>query len=136
MIQWNRGRAHEDQDEAHHEGAQDAPLEDPGLVVGPDLEILEDHDEDEHVVDRERLLDHVARQELDRVVDRQVEGDPRAEEKRHPHPHHAPDGGLLHRDRVVVLAGQEQVDVQHRRDDDVENDPHHELVAHGVSLSV
>ena len=38
---------------AHHDGAEDAPLQHLGLELGGHIEVLEDQDEDEQVVDRE-----------------------------------------------------------------------------------
>ena len=55
-----------DHDAAHHDRAQDAPLEHPGLQRCRDIEILKDQDEDEEVVDAERQLDEVAGVVLER----------------------------------------------------------------------
>jgi len=49
-----------DEGSAHEDGAEDSPEEDAGLLEGLDLEEAEEQQEDEEVVDGERLFDGVA----------------------------------------------------------------------------
>ena len=57
--------AGEDERRAQHEGAEDAPEQHPVLQLLRHLEVGEDDQEDEQVVDRERVLDQVAGDELE-----------------------------------------------------------------------
>ncbi len=59
-----QGHPGEDEDGSHHQGSEDAPEEDPELVLRGDGEVGEEHRPDEHVVDGEALLDQVASQVL------------------------------------------------------------------------
>ena len=45
-----------------HEGARDAKQQHATLILGGNVELREDHDEDEDVVDRQRLLEQVRRE--------------------------------------------------------------------------
>jgi hypothetical protein len=56
--------AHQDHHGAQHDGADDADHQHPLLVVRGHREVGEDHQEHKDVVDRQRLLDQVAGQEL------------------------------------------------------------------------
>src|SRR5262249_38295987 len=58
--------AGEDERRPEHERAEDAPGEHAVLALERHAKRREDHDEDEDVVDRERLLDEVAGGELER----------------------------------------------------------------------
>ncbi|MCY1242189.1 hypothetical protein D9M72_551350 [compost metagenome] len=53
---------------AHDDGAEHAIEQDAALQLWRHGEIAEDHHENEHVVDRQRLLDQVARQEFERCT--------------------------------------------------------------------
>ena len=53
-------RAGDDEDRAHDERAEDPPEQHAVLVGLRHREVREDHEEDEDVVDRQRLLDQVA----------------------------------------------------------------------------
>ena len=63
---WMQGGADGDEDRAEDERAQDAEEEHAVLVLGRDREVVQHHHEHEDVVDGERVLDHVAGQELER----------------------------------------------------------------------
>jgi hypothetical protein len=73
-VELEEERAERDEDRPEDEGPEDPPVEDPVLVGGRDAEELEKDDEDEDVVDRERLLDDVARQELQEDLPRRGAG--------------------------------------------------------------
>ena len=60
-----QGDAAGDEEAAHQHRACDSPEEDLGLVGGLDLEEAEEQQEDEEVVDRHRLFEHVAGEVLD-----------------------------------------------------------------------
>jgi hypothetical protein len=82
------------------------------LVPGRDGEVGEEQSEDEHVVDREALLDQIAREVLGATV--------RAREQPHAEPEHeaerdpagAGDGGFPHGHLVGVPVEHEQVEGQ------------------------
>ena len=61
-----QGDAAGDEEAAHEHGAGDSPEEDFGLVGGIDLEEAEEEQEDEEVVDGERLFERVAGEVLGR----------------------------------------------------------------------
>src|SRR5690606_29940234 len=56
-------RAEHDENRAHDERTQDPPEQDPVLVLTRNRECREDDDEDEDIVDRQRLLDQITREE-------------------------------------------------------------------------
>ena len=85
---------------AHDERAEDPPEQDAVLVAGRDAEVAEDEDEDEDVVDAQRLLDQVARQVLEPRLRPHEDVDAHAEEQRERHPHDAPARGLPEGDLV------------------------------------
>ena len=60
----DQSHASENQQESHDQCTQDAPVQDPGLVKGRDVEVTEYHYKDEHVVHGQALLDDVAGQKL------------------------------------------------------------------------
>jgi hypothetical protein len=120
-----------DEDCAEHERAQDPEEQHPVLVGGGHGEVAEDHHEHEYVVDRERVLDHVAGQELERGLQRRLVGieardrhEPRVlreapaheeveaevEEQRQRDPDDAPAGGLADRHRVGLAVEDAQVE--------------------------
>src|SRR5207248_6947215 len=94
--------AGEDEGAAHDQGADDAPEKHAVLVRGGDAEGGKDDDEHEDVVDGERLLDQVAGRELHRSLRTEPAVDRRREQRRQSHPDHAPDAGLLERDRMCL----------------------------------
>jgi hypothetical protein len=77
-----RRDAGDDADRAHRQGADDAPEEHPPLARGRDLERREDQDEDEEVVDAQRLLDDVGGQEGHGVGAPELDVDAAAETER------------------------------------------------------
>jgi hypothetical protein len=73
-------RARQDEDGAQQERADDAPEEHAVLVLAGDPEIAEDHQEDEQVVDRERVLDQVAGDELEPYLGAELPEQPGGED--------------------------------------------------------
>src|SRR5690606_6659003 len=95
-------------------------------------EVAEDHQEHEDVVDRQRLLDQVAGQELhaDAPAGLRAEALPRVppqpgvEGQRQRHPAHAPPGGFPEADLVrAAVAHQHQVGQQRERHHGAEHQP-------------
>ena len=120
---------------------EDAEEEHPVLIGRRHPEVGEHHDEDEDVVDGQRVLDHVPGQELERglpggqqgveaghghepSVEREVpphvEEEGQVEEEREGHPDDAPGGGLPDRDRVGLAV--EDPQVQGEQDEDEEQE--------------
>ena len=105
-------RAGGDERAAQHERAEDAVEEHAVLIGGRDREGAEDQRPDEHVVERERLLEQVAGEELradvatlnheQRDAERDADGD---ESRRRP-------GGVAHRNLVRAPMEDEQVEQQ------------------------
>jgi hypothetical protein len=115
--------AREDQDEAHDDRAQDAPVEHAGLELGRNGEVLEDHQEHEQVVHAERELDDVSGEELHRFFMAFEEVEAAAERKREEDEEPEPQADFLHRDFVGFPLDVLEVDHQDRRDDDIECNP-------------
>jgi hypothetical protein len=110
-----RGAA-QDHPGPQHDGGQDPPEEDPVLVDGGDGEGVEEQDEDEEVVDRERLLDQVAGEELDRLPRPEPPPDPAVEEERQADPDARPAERVAGGDDLVLLVEHEEID--HQEEDD------------------
>src|SRR5690606_7290078 len=121
------------------ERAQDAPEENPVLVDRRDLHRGEDQDEDEDVVDRERLLDEVAGEELGAGLRPELPPDPGVEEQRERDPHRAPDPGLLEADRVRLAVKDAEIQRQHQDHEEDETAPEERATdgvhTHPASLS-
>ncbi len=113
----------EDEQRAHRQRAEDAPEEHSVLQRGRHREVAEDDDEDEQVVDRQRLLDHVARGELQRAFGTMPVVHAPAKQCGQRDPHSAPDGSLLERDRVLLAMEYAEVEGQHREHEDEEGGP-------------
>ncbi len=63
----DQNRTHGDEDAAEDQRTQNAVEEDPVLVFARDIEVGEDHHEHEDVIHRQRLLDDVAGEKLQRA---------------------------------------------------------------------
>ena len=102
-----------DERTAHHQGDDDADQEHPVLVDGRDLERRHDDDEDEQVVDRQRVLGDVAGEELagrhrpGEVPEAGTERDGEGDVDEHP------AGGLPDGHGVGPAADDEQVEQDH-----------------------
>jgi len=114
--------AGEDQRAAQDDGAQHAPEEDAVLVPRRDGEALEEQDEDEEVVDRERLLQQVAGEELQPLLAAVAEPDEEAEAHREDDPEDAPAQRLLE-GGAGVAGGDLEVDREQQEDAEQEGDP-------------
>ena len=79
LVGLDERRAGHDHHEAHGQRPDDAPEQDPVLVLGGHREGAEDQGEDEDVVDREALLDEVAGEVLDALGRAEPEEDEDAE---------------------------------------------------------
>src|SRR6266542_1311116 len=125
MIQWNRSTSAAPAAiiPPHHERTEDAPEEDAVLVPRRDGEPGEDQHEDEDVVDRERLLDEVAGEELEPGLRPLHPPHAEAEEERERDPDRAPGRRLLHLHLVRVPVEHAEVQREHREDEQVEDDP-------------
>ncbi len=124
--------AAQDHARAHDDRAQHAVEQRAALQFRRHREIGEDHHEDEHVVYRQRLLDEVTGQELQRLEvgdlspRRAVQVPPEqgGEGQGQRDPCSDPGPCLLHRDPVrLVTAQDEQVERQHGHDEDDEACP-------------
>ncbi len=132
----NQPRAGEDHHRAQHERAEDAVHQHPLLRLRRHAEIREHEQEHEDVVDRERFLDQVAGDELQRFrIGDLSRGGIRAAPAEIP-PQHAdeqeadrdpddrPDRGFAQRDAVGALMPQrEEIDRERDRDEPAEREP-------------
>ena len=97
-----RRGARDDERGARDERTDDAPGEDATLLGPRDRERTEHHDEQEQVVDAERLLEQVRREPLLAELAAELEGDERAEPDRHRDPRDAPRERALARIDVIA----------------------------------
>ena len=117
------GDAAEDEDGPQHQRAEDAPEQDPELVLLRHREVAHDQRPHEDVVDAERLLDEVAGVVLagrgaalpgqDHEAEQQADGDP----------HRRLDGRFPGGDDVGGPVDEQQVDQQQRGDQGGERGP-------------
>ena len=123
--------AGEDEDAAQDERAEDAPEQDPELVLAGHGEEREDHRPHEHVVDRQALLDEepgvVLAAGLASLPDQQDDAEGEADRD----PHRRLDGGFLDGDDVRGAVHEQQVDDEHHDDgaDEGEPDPQRDVEA-------
>ncbi len=112
----------EDEDGAQRERAEDAPEQDAVLVTGGDRERGEDDRPDEHVVDAERLLDHVAAEVLTERLTAPRHEDDHGEDESARHPRGRLDEGAA-RSRCVIATVQHEVDGEQAGEQRDEADP-------------
>lgn len=112
-----------DEDRAHDDRAEDAPEENAMLVDLRNGEGGEEHDEDEDVVDGERLLDDVAGEELHGLVAAEAEIDPAVEDERQRDPDPAPGERLFEADLVRLAAEDAKIEREHAEDEGAEGEP-------------
>jgi hypothetical protein len=114
----------------HRQRAQDPPEQHPVLQAWGDPEVTEEEGENEDIVDRERLLDEIARQELQGGVAPHEGDNPAVEGQRQEHPEHAPGRGLLESDLVRLAVEHQEVEGEHRQHKEVKADPEPEVRHH------
>jgi len=115
--------AEDDEDGAHEQGAEDPPEEHPVLEHGRDGEVREDNEEDEEVVDRKRLLDEVAGQELERSLRPEREVDAHVEDQGQRNPDPGPEEDFADADLMHLAVEHAEVDGEQRQDEDGEPEP-------------
>ena len=109
--------------EPHDHGAEDAPEEHAVLVLQRHAEVGEYHREHEDVVHRQRPLDEVAGEKLDRRLAAEPPPDETVEGERQGRPEDGPKGALAERRLVRLLVKDGEVEHQHHRHEDREGDP-------------
>ena len=133
----NEPCAHQNHHSTHHEREQNADHQHTLLVLGRHREVGEQHQENEDVVDRKRLLDQVAGQELQRfgigqracglvcTGTAEMPPQPAHEGERHTDPDERPDGRLACADTVrALLAHRKKVDQQRKQREAGKQGPH------------
>src|SRR3954453_5397108 len=93
------------------------------LKFSANFEGGEDEDENEDVVDAERVLDDVAGEEIERVILAAQLPDEQIESEGEEHPDDAPNGGFLDADDVLTPMETNQIDRQDREHAKVKGDP-------------
>ena len=93
------------------------------LILPPHLEVAEDEDEDEDVVDAERVLDDVAGEEIERRLWRPSIPDEQIESEGERDPDGAPDGRFLDPNDVRLAIETDQVDRQDSKNAYMKGDP-------------
>lgn len=102
-------RAGADEHGPQDEGYEHAHHQHPLLVGGGHRELAHDQDEDEEVVDAQRLLGDVAGEELARRLSAAEEQQAQTEQSREDHPDDRPGTGLSEGDLVRLPAADEEV---------------------------
>jgi len=112
-----------DKGSAHDDGAGDSPEQHPGLMAGVDVESSKKNQEDEEVVDGERLFDGIAGEVLGRVLSAQGMEDEEGEGKSGGDP----ENGGGDRGGVgscgALAACVDKLDREEREDEEVKSDP-------------
>src|SRR5262249_26385686 len=116
--------AEHDEHTAHHDGAENPVEQHAMLAALRNAEELEDENDDEDVVDAERLLDDVAGEErqADFVPVKNEQAGSKQEGESHPDGR--PDGGLLRPNLVRLPMKHAEVEGEHREDE--RDEPHPE----------
>ena len=118
---------------AHDDGPQHAVQKHAPLLFERHGEVAEEHHEDEHVIHRQRLLNQVAGDELERLAVRHLAAEAAVQVAPHQcgeghcqhHPGDHPGRGLLDGHPVHLLAAEhEQVERQHGQHEHDEAGPH------------
>ena len=125
--------AGEDEDEPENKGDDDAGEQHLLLVLPGHLEGGHHDDEDEEVVDAQRLLGDVAGQVLLGEAPAPHEPDDAAEDQGHADIGHRPDGGLLHGGLVGGAHVTDDVDHDEGQDDGRQADPPQDVDVHVFS---
>ena len=115
--------AGEDEQQPHHDRAEDPPEENPILVHQGNREEAEDDHEDEDIVHRERFLDQIARQIDAPDLMSRPPPDQTIEDQRQADPEDRPPGRLLERGRVIVSMEYQQIQRQKQDDQHAERKP-------------
>ncbi len=119
----DQGRTNQDHPAAHDQGADDAPEQHTVLVGRRHAEVREQQDEDENIVDAERVFDQVAREELDRLGLASPEIQADVEPQRQHNPDDRPGRRLAHGHGVGAPVEHAQVQGQQAQDDNQKRDP-------------
>ena len=127
--------AGDDEYGAHRQCSENAPFEDLRLVMPSDMEVGKDHDEDEEVVDGERLFDDVAGQEFQCLCRAEIYIDAGGECQRQRYPDQRPGKGLAKSDLVALPVEYSQIECEHDGYDCGKSKPHHCLNGHAIGLS-
>jgi hypothetical protein len=115
--------ADDDEQAPEHQRAHDAGEQHPVHHRGPHVHVAEDDDEDEQVVDRQRLLDDVRAEELERALRSEPEIDETVEAQAQHHPHHRPHQRLAGGDATGLSVEQPEVDGEQHTDAEQERHP-------------
>ena len=120
-----RDDAHADQNEdrAHHDGADDAPEEHAVLEARLDLEVGEDENEHEDVVHAQAEFDEIAGEELLTEFGSAPPPDHAAEREGEGAPDGAPPERLLHRNDMRVALKHAEVEREHGGDEEEKRTP-------------
>ena len=125
--------AERDEDRAHGEGSQHAPIEHAPLFRGRDLELGEDQDEDEDVVDRERLLERIRGVIEERVLGAVEREDDPAEPEPQADPGSAPKDSALERQLALRPPQRAQIEREHRQYKRAKERPDPPADNHGIT---
>lgn len=121
---FDKGASGEDEDDPHHQRAENPPEQDAVLELGFDRERGKDDHEDEDIIDGEGFFDQVAGDELDRLFRTEPDVDEPGETERQRNPDNAPDCGFFQGDDVGFAIEDAEVERQHHEHESEEPEPH------------
>ena len=119
---------------AHEERADDSPHQHAMLILPAHLEVGKNENEDEDVVDAERIFDDVAGEEIERCLRPFQVPDEEIKAERKEDPDEAPDGGFANADDVGLAIKPDEVDRENEKDAEVKGDPEPKWHARLVSM--
>src|SRR6266542_3278977 len=132
-----QGHTRRNEDATHDDRAEDAPQQRLALELLRNLEDAEDQQEEEKIVDAERLLDEIGGGELQGETAVRdcaarhllaVEVDQDAEAGGHSHPEHGPEQGRAQAHGLSLALQEPQIQPEHENDENKEKDPEQQIV--------
>ena len=115
---------------SHEQSSDDTPEENTVLILRGDLEIWEYHQEHEEIIDTERFLNHIGRDELDSRLMAEPEIHNTGERERYCYPDDTPGDGFSSADCMCFFVKNTEIDCEHDGYDYKESYPEKWLCFH------
>ena len=123
MEYMDHHNAGDDKKTAHDLGADNPPEKNSVLIADGNLKIGENYHEDKEIVDTQRELDEITRQELKGCLGALKEKNTDIKQKREANPEKTPSQSLFHRNRMGFAVKDQLIHDEHGDDKKVESDP-------------
>ena len=115
--------AEPDHDPAHHKRAHDSPNQSPMLRHSRNAKIIEDNDEDEDVIDAERIFDHVAGEKFEPFLRSADLPDKESEQERENDPDRNAVSGRTYAELAAAMFELNKIEGQRDKNAGVKRDP-------------